>query len=1221
MQSNEHGGETVGRKPNQSSSRSKAPRRRRASILAGAICASLIAMAFAGSASAKVVNLRVYNGAYPAGSFFGAGSVGAPAPFGGVAQMDINQVNNNFIVGNAGYWYQFDSAGNPLAFSAISPNTVVGTTGQSTWSDVQVDNSGGAGGVGEGEQGRIYGMSEFEGKITAWKANGEPVAGGFAPPNGLHPGGPCGFDVAPDGDIWSGNWQSHVVTEFNPDGTPTGTEFDSGKAICGMEIDKDGNLYIGDYGGTGVWKFSPTGTNLGVLDPSGNEAKDIAVDNSDGHVYTVHQGAAGGLNVNEYDAAGALVTQFGGPEGAYPGSGFPEGLAVNEDTHTVYVATANRVDSFVRTGDITIPDVTTGTVSVTPSTATVKGSVDPDVANGGTPINLCNFEYGTDPNNLNLDEPCNGAAPFNGSVEATISSGLTLGTTYYVRLTAANESNGVISNGAIKTFEPAGPPEITEEAVSDVNTDGVKVSANINPGGGFTEYHIEYGESLAYGGVIPEPDAKVVDNLTPEDISYSISGLTPGTTYHWRIAATNLNGTTNGTDHTFTTFPSPSKAPDTCANSQVRQQTGASLLLDCRAYELASATNTSGYDVESDLVPGQNVLTPRPGAQDRVLYSVHFGAIPGTGDPTNFGPDPYVATRGSSSWSTKYVGIPASGTPSEDPFGSPLAGSSAGLAAFAFGGEDICDPCFEDGSTGIPVRMPDGSLVQGMKGSLNPGPGAEPSGYVGKPLSDDGSHLIFGSTSKFETAGNSGTLTIYDRNLNAGTTQVASTMPNGSTMTGTVAELDMSANGSRILIGKLVSTDSAGNNYYDLYMHVGSSPNSIAVADTASGVLFNGMTSDGTKVFFTTPDALAGDSDTSADLFRADVGSTSPAPVSRVSTGTGGTGNTDACDPVPGKEGPDWNAVSGGPDCGVLGLAGGAGVASGDGTVFFLSPEKLDGSGTMNDVNLFVARPGGAPEYVATVEPIHEMVTNALLNNEVHRYGDFQAAATGDDAAFASTLSLTGFDTFGHREVFHYDTDTDALDCASCAPTGAAPTSDTTLALGLNLSDDGRVFFTSSEALVLRDANGQKDVYEWRNGQLELVSTGLSQFDSSLLSVTADGVDAFFFTRSTLVPQDQNGNLMKIYTARENGGFLAVPPLPLCAAKDECHGPGTPVAPPPQIGTFKGEGGNVKRCRKGFVKKNGKCVKKKKCPKGKKRKGKRCVPKKSNRKRQARRHG
>jgi hypothetical protein len=110
----------------------------------------------------------------------------------------------------------------------------------------------------------------------------------------------------------------------------------------------------------------------------------------------------------------------------------------------------------------------------------------------------------------------------------------------------------------------------------------------------------------------------------------------------------------------------------------------------------------------------------------------------------------------------------------------------------------------------------------------------------------------------------------------------------------------------------------------------------------------------------------------------------------------------------------------------------------------------------------------------------------------------------------------------------------------------------------------------------LRDTNKKRDVYEWKEGEQQLTSTGISEFDSGLLSASADGVNVFFFTRATLVPQDENGNLMKIYNAREGGGFLVIPPLPLCAAKDECHGPGTQSAPPPQIGTFKGEGGNAK---------------------------------------------
>jgi hypothetical protein len=1187
MQNNEHGGGQVSRERSTTSAKF-AGKPLRAAFVATALCACLLGTAFAGTASAKVVNLRVYDGIYPAGTFFGAGSVGGgPAPFGtALRQMDINQADGDFIVGYNGFIYKFNSAGEPEEFSALAPNTLISGQPLNTFGDVAVDNSGGAGGVGEGEQGRIYATQE-NGPIHGWKANGEPLPSPFTP--GLSYSQACGIDVAPDGTLWAATWAgSGQIQQFDSTGTATGNSFNTGFGVCGLAIDSNYNFYVIDENGplykyrcvTGGVPGPPCtqGEQLGIIDAEPGEPRDVVVDRANDYVYTVRT-----TYMNEFDSTGSLISKFGLPEGEYLGLQNTQGMAVNSTTGNVYAAN-NRttgihdpgVDRFVQTGDITIPDVTTNDASVTPTEATLKGHVDPDAANSGTPINFCNFEWGLSANNLNNDVACDQATPINSPTDVTATiGGLTTGTTYFFKLTASNEGNGVLSTGVTKSFQPAGPPEITEEAVSDVNTDGVRISGTINPNGGFTSYRIEYGTTESYGASVPVPDAELPNNLGAQGFSHALSGLTPGTTYHYRVSATNPNGTTNGTDHVFTTFPSDPGGVDPCPNAQVRQQTGAAKLLDCRAYELASAANTGGYDVQSTLVPGLTTLPAQPRAQDRVLYSVHFGKIPGTGEPTNYGLDPYVATRGNNGWSTSYVGIPASGTPSAIPFGSPLFGTNSGLGTFAFSGENLCDPCFGDGSAGIPVRMPNGSLVQGMKGSLDPGPGAEPAGEVRKAVSDDGGHLVFGSTSKFEPAGNSGSLTIYDRNLNAGTTQVASTLPNGATMTGTVAGLDISADGSRVLIGREVSTDEAGNIYYDLYMHVGTSPNSVMVADTASGVIYNGMSNDGSKVFFTTADALAGDGDTSADLFRADVGASS-AVVARVSTGTGGTGNTDVCTPVEGKESTHWNRVSGGPDCGVVGLAGGAGVASGDGTVFFLSPEKLDGSGTANEANLFVARPGGAPEHVATVEPGGEMVTNAVFDSEVHRYGDFQVTQSGDHAVLSSTLPLTGFNTFGRSQVFRYDADADALDCASCASTGAAPTSDTTLSGGLNLTDDGTVFFTSSEALVLRDTNKKRDVYEWKEGEQQLTSTGISEFDSGLLSASADGVNVFFFTRATLVPQDENGNLMKIYNAREGGGFLVIPPLPLCAAKDECHGPGTQSAPPPQIGTFKGEGGNAK---------------------------------------------
>ena len=46
---------------------------------------------------------------------------------------------------------------------------------------------------------------------------------------------------------------------------------------------------------------------------------------------------------------------------------------------------------------------------------------------------------------------------------------------------------------------------------------------------------------------------------------------------------------------------------------------------------------------------------------------------------------------------------------------------------------------------------------------------------------------------------------------------------------------------------------------------------------------------------------------------------------------------------------------------------------------------------------------------------------------------------------------------------------------------------------------------------------------------------------------------------------------MKIYDARENGGFRDVPGTRPCQASDECHGAGSQAAPPVSIGTLKGD--------------------------------------------------
>ena len=281
-----------------------------------------------------------------------------------------------------------------------------------------------------------------------------------------------------------------------------------------------------------------------------------------------------------------------------------------------------------------------------------------------------------------------------------------------------------------------------------------------------------------------------------------------------------------GTDRTFTTFSPPFTDP--CPNAHVRQQTGAALLLDCRAYELVSAANTGGYDVESDLVAGQTPFGGYPEAgHPRVLYAVHDGGIPGTGNPTNHGLDPYVATRTAARLEHQLRRHPRR-RPRRHRRPSPrlLGRADASLDTFAFGGPDICSPCFADGTTGIPVRMPDGSLVQGMVGSLNPAPRPK------RPAScrQDASRPTARTSSSARPPGSSRTATSTatsrstDRNLVTGRPTSSRRRRAAPTMTGPgIAELDISADGSRILVGQMVSTDADGNHYWHLYMNVGDS--------------------------------------------------------------------------------------------------------------------------------------------------------------------------------------------------------------------------------------------------------------------------------------------------------------------------------------------------------------------------------------------------------------
>ncbi len=752
--------------------------------------------------------------------------------------------------------------------------------------------------------------------------------------------------------------------------------------------------------------------------------------------------------------------------------------------------------------------------------------------------------------------------------------------------------------GIFRREPPSAPFALGSLTVDAIRTNRAAIHGQLTSGGAESSYFFEYGTTTSYGS--STAPVKVPLGYYPVQIDGAVEGLAPATTYHVRMVAVNSAGSTPGPDFEFTTYPFPvGGGEDPCPNALARKETSAQALPDCRAFELVSARDTGGYDVESSLAPGQEPFPGYPEADGRALYATHSGAVPGPWKATNRGPDPYLATRGEEGWRTQYAGLPSDLAAATGPFSSVLGEADSNLDSFAFAGPGLCSPCFSSGlETGIPVRLADGSLTQGMAGSLDPGAAsAEPEGAVARSFSADGRHLVFASKYAFEPGANSGgDLTVYDRDLATRTTQIVSTDDTGATLSGTVSELGMSDDGSRIVVGRGLGSDPAGNEYVHPYMHLGGSPQSADLAPgTTSGVLFAGMTGDGSKAFFTSVDKLLpGDTDASADLYEAAVSTSGDVTLSLV-TGT----NSNACEPVENSAGPHWNSTGTGANCDAVAIGGGGGVAASSGAVYFLSPEQLDGTaGTANQPNLYLAEPGGSPRFVATLEADNPLVLDSVADAATRRSGDFETSSNGRFAVFLSARELTGVHTFDVLEVFRYDADGPALDCVSCDETGSSDGSlaaDAELAPeGLSLIEDGRVFFSSPLALVLNDANGRRDVYSWSGSGAQLISSGLGPFDSKLLSVTVDGVDAFFFTRDDLAPgEDENGALARLYDAREGGGFFRLPASVPCAASDECHGPGTVPPPPPSI---KSSGqttpGNYLVCKKGKVKRHGKCVNK-----------------------------
>lgn len=118
--------------------------------------------------------------------------------------------------------------------------------------------------------------------------------------------------------------------------------------------------------------------------------------------------------------------------------------------------------------------------------------------------------------------------------------------------------HGAEMSGTITVANPGEPTAGTETA-TPVTEHEATLRGAVNPQGKPTEYFFKYGTTTAYGSETATQSAGEGTASVP--VSAIVSGLSPGTTYHFKLIATNEKGTAEGSDRTFTTTSPPSSPP------------------------------------------------------------------------------------------------------------------------------------------------------------------------------------------------------------------------------------------------------------------------------------------------------------------------------------------------------------------------------------------------------------------------------------------------------------------------------------------------------------------------------------------------------------------------------------------------------------------------------------------------------------------------------------
>ncbi len=271
------------------------------------------------------------------------------------------------------------------------------------------------------------------------------------------------------------------------------------------------------------------------------------------------------------------------------------------------------------------PTVTTTAVSNVTATAATSGGNVTSTYSSVTARGVCWNTTGTPTTANSKTVDGTGLGVFTSSL-----TGLTPGTTYYLRAYATDSCTTAYGTQVSFTTVPAAP---TATAATSITA--TSFSANWNASTGATGYRLDVATNSGFTSFVTGYNDRNVSNVT----TYAVSGLTAGTTYYYRVRAYNGTGT-SGNSGTITVTTVPPAPTATAASSITASSFSANwnAATGATGYRLDVATDSiftnfvAGY---SNLNVGAPTTQPVSGLNPATVYYYRVRACNGAGTSGN----------------------------------------------------------------------------------------------------------------------------------------------------------------------------------------------------------------------------------------------------------------------------------------------------------------------------------------------------------------------------------------------------------------------------------------------------------------------------------------------------------------------------------------------------------------------------------------------------------